>query len=207
MVPNHFSRAAPGPYDPHFYSSPFSLFAFLPLFLLLPSGHLFTTVFADAAARWHRMRAEQDSSTSSTSTPSESDSDGSSGSAKPSTAARVVLMSGTDEHGNKVRDCAVGGSLSPLHHCDALSYSFQRGEEQAEMRGGMGGGGLEGAAAICLFSCRSLHTTYFSLSFLALMPRLLTQNSLSWECSRTTGCARPSPGTKRQVQAANLSFF
>jgi methionyl-tRNA synthetase len=54
-------------------------------------GHAYTTIAADAAARWHRLRGRQ-----------------------------VRFLTGTDEHGQKVLEAAQKRGLSPKEHCDDL---------------------------------------------------------------------------------------
>jgi methionyl-tRNA synthetase len=54
-------------------------------------GHAYTTIAADAAARWHRLRGRE-----------------------------VRFLTGTDEHGQKVLEAAQKRGLSPKEHCDDL---------------------------------------------------------------------------------------
>lgn len=60
-------------------------------------GHAYTTVAADAAARWRRLCGEE-----------------------------VFFLIGTDEHGQKVMQAAAAGGLSPIAHCDALVAVFKQ---------------------------------------------------------------------------------
>jgi methionyl-tRNA synthetase len=59
-------------------------------------GHVYTTVAADAAARWMRMRG-----------------------------ARVRFLTGTDEHGQKVMEAAEKAGRDVKAHCDLVSAEFQ----------------------------------------------------------------------------------
>jgi methionyl-tRNA synthetase len=54
-------------------------------------GHTYTSVVADAAARWRRMKGE-----------------------------RAFFLTGTDEHGQKVLDKATERGMSPKEHCDDM---------------------------------------------------------------------------------------
>ena len=60
-------------------------------------GHLFTTVLADARARWARLCGH-----------------------------RVVFATGTDEHGLKVQNAAAAQGVSPQQFCDETSGKFRR---------------------------------------------------------------------------------
>ena len=59
-------------------------------------GHAYTTVAADAVARWQRLRGRQ-----------------------------VFFLTGTDEHGQKVYQSALARGLTPQQHCDELSVPFR----------------------------------------------------------------------------------
>lgn len=59
-------------------------------------GHAYTTVTADALARWHRLAGDD-----------------------------VFFLTGTDEHGLKVQRAADERGLSPLEHADATSERFR----------------------------------------------------------------------------------
>ena len=59
-------------------------------------GHGYTTVAADAIARWQRLRGK-----------------------------KVLFLTGTDEHGQKVYQTALARGVSPQAHCDELSVPFR----------------------------------------------------------------------------------
>ncbi|MCB1031047.1 MAG: class I tRNA ligase family protein, partial [Acidimicrobiales bacterium] len=59
-------------------------------------GHAYTTVIADAVARWHRLLDED-----------------------------VFFLTGTDEHGLKVQRSAEERGLTPQQHADATSARFR----------------------------------------------------------------------------------
>ncbi len=59
-------------------------------------GHAYTTVTADAIARWHRLLGDD-----------------------------TFFLTGTDEHGLKVQRAAEENGLSPLAHADATSQRFR----------------------------------------------------------------------------------
>jgi methionyl-tRNA synthetase len=59
-------------------------------------GHAYTTVTADALARWHRLHGED-----------------------------VFFLTGTDEHGLKVARAAEARGLTPLEHADQTSARFK----------------------------------------------------------------------------------
>jgi methionyl-tRNA synthetase len=59
-------------------------------------GHAYTTVTADALARWHRLIGDD-----------------------------VFFLTGTDEHGLKVQRAAEARGLGPLEHADATSERFR----------------------------------------------------------------------------------
>ncbi|HZT65353.1 MAG TPA: methionine--tRNA ligase [Acidimicrobiales bacterium] len=58
-------------------------------------GHAYTTVIADAVARWHRLRGDE-----------------------------VFFLTGTDEHGLKVQRAAEANGLSPSEHADRTAARF-----------------------------------------------------------------------------------
>ncbi len=59
-------------------------------------GHAYTTVAADAIARWQRFRGRD-----------------------------VFFLTGTDEHGQKVYQTALSRGLTPQQHCDELTVPFR----------------------------------------------------------------------------------
>ena len=58
-------------------------------------GHAYTTVVADALARFHRQRG-----------------------------ATVFFLTGTDEHGQKVEQAAQKLKITPKKHCDRIVVRF-----------------------------------------------------------------------------------
>jgi methionyl-tRNA synthetase len=60
-------------------------------------GHAYTTMAADALARFQRLRGRE-----------------------------VLLITGTDEHGQKIERTAIAANLSPQAHCDQVVADFQR---------------------------------------------------------------------------------
>jgi methionyl-tRNA synthetase len=60
-------------------------------------GHAYTTMAADALARFQRLRGNE-----------------------------VLLITGTDEHGQKIERTAIEAGLSPQAHCDKVVADFQR---------------------------------------------------------------------------------
>jgi methionyl-tRNA synthetase len=60
-------------------------------------GHAYTTVTADALARWHRLRGEE-----------------------------VFFLTGTDEHGLKVQRAAEANGLTPLEQADQTSERYRQ---------------------------------------------------------------------------------
>lgn len=58
-------------------------------------GSAYTTLIADAIARWHRLKGE-----------------------------KVLLITGTDEHGQKIQRTAEQQGLSPQDHCDRVVEKF-----------------------------------------------------------------------------------
>ncbi|HET6874962.1 MAG TPA: methionine--tRNA ligase [Acidimicrobiales bacterium] len=63
-------------------------------------GHAYSTVIADALARWHRLLGDD-----------------------------VFFLTGTDEHGLKVQRAAEANGLSPLEHADATSARYREAWE------------------------------------------------------------------------------
>lgn len=59
-------------------------------------GHTYTTVVADALARWHRERGDA-----------------------------TLLVTGTDEHGDKIAQAAAAAGVSPQAHADRVSAIFR----------------------------------------------------------------------------------
>ena len=59
-------------------------------------GHAYTSIAADVLARWHRLSGDD-----------------------------VWMLTGTDEHGQKVLRSAAARGLSPQAHCDELSVAFR----------------------------------------------------------------------------------
>lgn len=59
-------------------------------------GHAYTSIAADVLARWHRLCGDD-----------------------------VWMLTGTDEHGQKVLRSAAARGLSPQAHCDELSVAFR----------------------------------------------------------------------------------
>jgi len=69
-----------------------------PIYYVNASPHLgsaYTTMAADAVARYHRLRGEE-----------------------------VVLMTGTDEHGQKIERTASERGIPPQQHCDQIAAEF-----------------------------------------------------------------------------------
>jgi methionyl-tRNA synthetase len=60
-------------------------------------GHAYTTIAADALARYHRLKGET-----------------------------VFFLTGTDEHGQKVEKAATERGLTPKAHADLMTVNFQR---------------------------------------------------------------------------------
>jgi methionyl-tRNA synthetase len=58
-------------------------------------GHAYTTMAADAIARWHRLRQRD-----------------------------VLLITGTDEHGQKIERTAIAAGVEPQVHCDRIVERF-----------------------------------------------------------------------------------
>jgi methionyl-tRNA synthetase len=59
-------------------------------------GHTYTTVIADTLARWHRARGD-----------------------------RTLLVTGTDEHGDKIVQAAAAAGTTPRQHADRVSRQFR----------------------------------------------------------------------------------
>jgi methionyl-tRNA synthetase len=59
-------------------------------------GHTYTTVIADTLARWHRARGD-----------------------------RTLLVTGTDEHGDKIVQAAAAAGTTPRQHADRVSRVFR----------------------------------------------------------------------------------
>ena len=59
-------------------------------------GHAYTTIAADVAARYHRLKGEE-----------------------------VYFLTGTDEHGQKVQEAATKRGISPQQHVDELHVRFK----------------------------------------------------------------------------------
>ena len=60
-------------------------------------GSAYSTIAADATARFQRLKA-----------------------------GGVVFITGTDEHGEKIAAAAAGRDISPQQHCDAVAAEFQQ---------------------------------------------------------------------------------
>ncbi|HXU90994.1 MAG TPA: methionine--tRNA ligase [Methylomirabilota bacterium] len=60
-------------------------------------GHAYTTIVADAAARWHRLVGD-----------------------------RVWFLTGTDEHGDKIAQAAAAAGVSPKAYADRIAAAFQQ---------------------------------------------------------------------------------
>ena len=58
-------------------------------------GHAYTTMAADAIARWQRLQGRE-----------------------------VLLITGTDEHGQKIERTAASKGVEPQVHCDAIAMQF-----------------------------------------------------------------------------------
>ena len=59
-------------------------------------GHAYTTVAADVLARYHRLAGDT-----------------------------VLFITGTDEHGQKVQEAALGRGISPQQHCDEMVLRYR----------------------------------------------------------------------------------
>jgi methionyl-tRNA synthetase len=60
-------------------------------------GHAYTTILADAMARYRRLRGDE-----------------------------VVLLTGTDEHGERIAQVAAGAGMSPKEYADRIAGEFQQ---------------------------------------------------------------------------------
>src|SRR5713101_3362259 len=60
-------------------------------------GHAYTTLLADAMARYRRLRGDE-----------------------------VVLLTGTDEHGERIAQVAAGAGMSPREYADRIAAEFQQ---------------------------------------------------------------------------------
>ncbi|MGA1516056.1 MAG: class I tRNA ligase family protein, partial [Ilumatobacteraceae bacterium] len=58
-------------------------------------GHAYTTIVGDALTRWHRLLGDD-----------------------------VLYLTGTDEHGLKIRQAADAAGLSPKEFCDSIAPKF-----------------------------------------------------------------------------------
>jgi methionyl-tRNA synthetase len=67
-------------------------------------GHAYTTIVADAVARWHRLLGEQ-----------------------------VKLLTGTDEHGQKIQQAADEAGLPPQEFADGIAPRFAAAWESLEI--------------------------------------------------------------------------
>src|SRR5579872_4166097 len=67
-------------------------------------GHAYTTVNADALARWHRLVGDE-----------------------------VKFLTGTDEHGQKVADAAASHGVAPREWADATSVRFREAWDALEV--------------------------------------------------------------------------
>ncbi len=71
-----------------------------PIYYVNASPHIgsaYTTMAADAIARYHRLRGDQ-----------------------------VLMVTGTDEHGQKIQRTAEERGIDPQQHCDQIASEFQR---------------------------------------------------------------------------------
>ena len=69
-------------------------------------GHAYTTVTADAVARWHRLWGDE-----------------------------VFFLTGTDEHGLKVQRAAEANGLSPQDHADRTAAHVHPKRRPADVHG------------------------------------------------------------------------
>lgn len=67
-------------------------------------GHAYTTIVADVLARYHRLWGDT-----------------------------VVMLTGTDEHGQKVQNAAKARGLEPQAHCDDMMQGFQKAWKDLEI--------------------------------------------------------------------------
>jgi methionyl-tRNA synthetase len=68
-------------------------------------GHAYTSIAADALARWHRLLGDD-----------------------------VRFLTGTDEHGKKIEEAAKAAGLTPLEHADRYSAQFRELWEVLDIR-------------------------------------------------------------------------
>jgi methionyl-tRNA synthetase len=68
-------------------------------------GHAYTTMAADALARFQRLQGK-----------------------------KVLMITGTDEHGQKIERTAIAANLSPQAHCDGVAADFQKLWQQYNIR-------------------------------------------------------------------------
>jgi methionyl-tRNA synthetase len=68
-------------------------------------GHAYTTMAADALARFQRLQGN-----------------------------KVLMITGTDEHGQKIERTAIAANLSPQAHCDGVAADFQKLWQQYNIR-------------------------------------------------------------------------
>ncbi|MGH7789508.1 MAG: methionine--tRNA ligase [Candidatus Binatia bacterium] len=68
-------------------------------------GHTYTTVVADTLARWHRGRGDE-----------------------------TLLLTGTDEHGDKIMQAAAAAGATPKQHADRVSALFRDTWDQSGIR-------------------------------------------------------------------------
>ena len=68
-------------------------------------GHVYTTLIADAAARFHRLRGHKS----------------------------VVFSTGTDEHGLKIQQASQSSSQTPALFCDSVSQAFRQVFDECEI--------------------------------------------------------------------------
>ena len=68
-------------------------------------GHTCTTLAADIIARWHKQNSEE-----------------------------VFFLTGTDEHGQKVGDCAIKEGLEPLKYCDKIAPRFSEAWKSLDIK-------------------------------------------------------------------------
>ncbi len=83
-------RGSQGPRDPFYVTTPIYYVNDVPHL-----GHAYTTVVADALARFHRQRGHE-----------------------------VFFLTGTDEHGQKVEQAAAKLGISPKEHCDRMVVRY-----------------------------------------------------------------------------------
>ena len=69
-------------------------------------GSAYTTIAVDTSARFQRLAGK-----------------------------KVTMVTGTDEHGEKIAAAAAARGLSPQEHCDSVAVEFQRLWEKASSQG------------------------------------------------------------------------